>query len=210
MINFAARTKRMVPLFLQEVTGVIFDGASGHSSPKLGTHFVLSSILRWQLDQISRVARNFQIIFNRRTKIDQITEGSFGRWRDIPDSRPSEWNKVRLWNIDLWKNGSFQVKLSSKKLKTHGTRGFLANLYVFSRENLFVQNDFQRSINLSAPWHEGQTVNLYFNCDTHSFEMSMEEKHGEIFSTDVFSFSLKFQLSDERMGWEECAFCFEF
>ena len=106
----------------------------------------------------SRVARNFQIILNRRTKIDQITEGSFGRWRDIPDSRPSQWNKVRLWNIDLWKKGSFQVKLSSKKLKTHGTRGFLANLYVFSRENLFVQNDIQWSINLSAPWHEVQTV----------------------------------------------------
>lgn len=182
MIIFAARTKRMVPLFLQEVTGLIFDGASGHSSPKLGTNFVLSSILRWPLDQISRVARNFQIILNRRTKIDQITEGSFGRWRDIPDSRPSQWNKVRLWNIDLWKKGSFQVKLSSKKLKTHGTRGFLANLYVFTRENLFVQNDFQRSINLSAPWHEVQAVNLYFNCDTTVLRCRWKKNMGKNFS----------------------------
>lgn len=199
MIIFAARTKRMVPLFLQEVTGVIFDGASGHSSPKLGTNFVLSSILRWQLDQISRVARNFQIILNRRTKIDQITKGSFGRWRDIPDSRPSQWNKVRLGNIDLWKKGSFQVKLSSKKLKRHGTRRFLANLYVFSRETYLSRMIFKDQWICQLPDMKFRQL-IYTSTATPTVLRCRWKKNmGKIFSTDVFLFLPQIWA----FGWED-------
>ena len=199
MIIFAARTKRMVRLFLQEVTGVIFDGASGHSSPKLGTHFVLSSILRWPLDQISRVAltfKSFSIEEQRLTKSPKTVLVDGGTYLTAAPH-----NEIRSDSGTLiyGKKGLSNLKLSSKKLKTHGTRGFLANLYVFSREKTYLSRMiFNDQLICEAPWDEVQAVNLYFSCDTTVLRCRLKKNMG-----NFLNWCFLFLPQIWAFGWED-------